>query len=195
MPPDEVLYGSNNFGKPFLLSPPHASSVRFNTSQSHEAALVAVVRDQEIGVDVERVRPMSDFRQLGRRFFTAAEQLSIETHPAEEQLQAFFWVWTGKEAILKACGIGISTGLQRGIVAVGERGPELIELDPALGAASQWRLVPLRPTPGYVATLAIDSGIDLIRYFQFRSSVWTADAVAARCFASLVGQRYFRYAG
>ena len=168
VPPDQLLYGSNNFGKPFLLSPPHAGSVRFNTSQSHEAALLAVVRDREIGVDVERVRPMSDFRQLGRRFFTAAEQLSIEKHPAGEQLQAFFWVWTGKEAILKACGIGISTGLQRGIVAVGERGPELIELDPALGSVSQWRLVALQPTPGYVAALAIDSEIHSLRYLQFQ---------------------------
>src|SRR5947209_19706822 len=45
-------------GKPYL---PLAPEVRFNLSHSHEMALVAVAIDREVGVDIEKLRPMPRF--------------------------------------------------------------------------------------------------------------------------------------
>ena len=53
-------------GKPFL---PGVPEVTFNLSHSHEMALVAVARTIEIGVDVERFRPLSDCLSIAERFF------------------------------------------------------------------------------------------------------------------------------
>src|SRR5690242_8597188 len=45
-------------GKPYL---PYAPEVKFNLSRSHDRALIAVSRDAEVGVDIERIRPMVNY--------------------------------------------------------------------------------------------------------------------------------------
>jgi phosphopantetheinyl transferase len=75
-------------------------------------------------------------------------------------------VWTGKEAILKACGIGIATGLQRATILLDGEGPRLAPLDADLELVSAWRLVAFRPAPGYVATLAVSAGVQVLRYSE-----------------------------
>jgi len=85
-------------GKPFLPAAPH---VKFNLSHSHEMALVAVALEVEIGVDVEAVRPMVDFREIADRFFPASEAAQVAG------LADFFRRWTRLEAVVKATGAGL----------------------------------------------------------------------------------------
>src|SRR5262245_651264 len=51
--PQELRFTYNDYGKPSLAD---EQSLQFNMSHSHEVALVAVVRDAAVGVDVERIR-------------------------------------------------------------------------------------------------------------------------------------------
>lgn len=91
-------------GKPYL---PRAPEVRFNLSHSHERALVGVARDVEIGVDVERFRPMSDCLSVAERFFPPSEAAAFAAIPASDRDRDFFHRWTRIEAILKARGVGL----------------------------------------------------------------------------------------
>ena len=84
-------------GKPYL---PHAPEVCFNLSHSHEMALVAVARGREVGVDVEKLRPLPRFADIAERFFPPTE-----LPPADEA--DFYRRWTRIEAVLKACGVGL----------------------------------------------------------------------------------------
>jgi 4'-phosphopantetheinyl transferase len=84
-------------GKPFL---PHARELKFNLSHSHEMALVAVALDVEVGVDVERYRPLPDYREIADRFFPPNSP-----RPSDER--DFFRCWTVIEAMLKARGVGL----------------------------------------------------------------------------------------
>jgi len=70
-------------GKPALAAP--HSSLHFNLSHSGDRALIAVCRDREVGVDLQRVR-----RLRGRE------------RPAE-----FYAGWTRHEAIAKCHGVGL----------------------------------------------------------------------------------------
>jgi 4'-phosphopantetheinyl transferase len=87
-------------GKPYL---PLSPEVRFNLSHSHEMALVAVALDAEVGVDVEKLRPIPQFAAIADRFFPPGEE-----PPTDEA--DFFRRWTRVEAVLKARGVGLYGG-------------------------------------------------------------------------------------
>ncbi len=84
-------------GKPYLTSAPE---IRFNLAHSREMALVAVARDVEVGVDIERVRPLPEYPAIAQRYFPPGS-------PRLTSLRDFFRHWTRFEALLKAHGAGL----------------------------------------------------------------------------------------
>ena len=86
-------------GKPYLPDVPH---LKFNLSHSHEMALVAVSLDTEIGVDIEHIRPLSDYGAIAERFFPPSEAAALVDETD------FFRRWTRIEAVLKARGVGLN---------------------------------------------------------------------------------------
>ncbi len=85
-------------GKPYLVDSP----LRFSLSHSGDLALVAVAREVDLGVDVERIAPNRDVIALARRFFPPDEAAAVVRDPS-----AFYRLWTRREAYLKATGLGI----------------------------------------------------------------------------------------
>lgn len=80
-------------------------------SVSHtDALVVCAVGDRPLGVDAERVRPMKE--AIACHCFTAAEQALLDTAAKGERERCFWRVWTGKEALVKRTGEGL-TGLRR----------------------------------------------------------------------------------
>ena len=112
--PSEVEFRYGRHGKPHVA----ASPVRFNISHSGALAVIALAL-AEVGVDVElpRVR-RSD--AIARRFYAPAEieRLFAETNPAA-RADAFFRLWTCKEAFLKATGEGLSRSTRSYEIALG----------------------------------------------------------------------------
>ena len=84
-------------GKPYLALAPE---IRFNLAHSREVALVAVARDVEVGVDIERVRPLTEYAAIAQRYFP-------EGYTAPTSVREFFRHWTRFEALLKAHGAGL----------------------------------------------------------------------------------------
>jgi 4'-phosphopantetheinyl transferase len=84
-------------GKPYLASAPE---IRFNLAHSREMALVAVARDVEVGVDIERIRPLPEYAAIAQRYFP-------EGYTAPTGVREFFRHWTRFEALLKAHGAGL----------------------------------------------------------------------------------------
>ena len=84
-------------GKPYL---PRLPEIRFNLSHSHEMALVAVALGRDVGVDIEKLRPMPEFADVAERFFPPSEP------PPSDEID-FFRRWTRVEAVLKARGVGL----------------------------------------------------------------------------------------
>ena len=91
-------------GKPALASNP---SLRFSFSDSGGRALVAVTRDREIGVDVERIRERELRAGLMERVMSPAERAAAERCAPPEALHLFYRLWARKEAVLKAAGVGL----------------------------------------------------------------------------------------
>jgi 4'-phosphopantetheinyl transferase len=91
-------------GKPVLASDP---SLRFSFSDSGGRALVAVARDREIGVDVERIRERKLRPGLMERVMSPAERAMAERCESQGALHLFYRLWARKEAVLKAAGVGL----------------------------------------------------------------------------------------
>ncbi len=95
----------NEFGKPEL----PGGGLEFNLSHSEGEALVAVSERQPVGVDIEQVRPVVDAEALVHDHFTEAERGYWSGGGTDATRdRRFLECWTGKEACLKALGVGLS---------------------------------------------------------------------------------------
>jgi 4'-phosphopantetheinyl transferase len=139
--PSGVEFTYNSFGKPAV------SGIEFNLSHSGRLAVVAVSRTREVGVDIERIDPSFAREQIPERFFSPSEIRALRALPEQDQLEAFFQIWTRKEAYVKARGEGLSIPLESFDVSIGEPA-KLLHGDAA------WSIESLMPAIGYVAAVA-----------------------------------------
>lgn len=135
-------------GKPFL----PRRELHFNLSHSHELAVIAIA-ETRVGVDVEHVRPMPDAVRLAERFFAPEEIDALRNF--EDRDQAFFGIWTAKEAYLKALGAGIALlPLNSFAVSTDPDAPSLLRADN--DDPSRWQLSRARVPDGYLCTIAVE---------------------------------------
>lgn len=92
-----VEIGVNEFGKPTA-----ANGRGFNLTHSGSYAAIALA-DCEVGVDLERLRPVNALR-TGRIVFCDEEMELLRG--ANDRSGCFFDLWTKKEALLKCMGKG-----------------------------------------------------------------------------------------
>lgn len=159
--PAELRFQYGARGKPSLALPAD-NLVTFNISHSHDLALCAVARGGELGVDIEFIRPPSDFDGLAAHFFAPREVAALKSLPEDVRLESFFRCWTRKEAVLKAVGTGLALPLDRIVVTLAPDEPARIlacNEDPT--GPADWRLYALEPGPGYVGALAARSALDV----------------------------------
>ena len=149
---------------------PGGAPLDFNVSHSKGRAMFAFARGREVGVDLEEMRARrSD--DLARRYFAPAESaalLAIADAGAREQ--AFFFLWSAKEAFIKATGAGLSQSLSSFEFRLEEIAPPPGLAPPArllapVGvvrhrgdpqAASRWSVHPVAPAPGFSGSLVAE---------------------------------------
>jgi 4'-phosphopantetheinyl transferase len=143
--------------KPFIGNT--SSGIHFNISHSGEWVLIALGR-HELGIDLEKINPEFDFDKLLENHFSEAEQTFI--YAAADQVAAFYFLWTRKEALTKAWG----TGLQESLKEV-----------PALNADSSlnqqqksWKLESFHLSALYPAALAYSWEMENPIYFDGTAS-------------------------
>jgi 4'-phosphopantetheinyl transferase len=145
----EFTYSAH--GKPSL----GGRARQFNLSHSHAIAALAVTQANEIGVDVEHVRPLKE--DVAGRFFSDREKAALRALPESEQLAAFYRCWTRKEAIVKAVGEGLSHTLTSFDVSLKADEPAVVERFEG-AAAGAWQLAHFEPAQDYVGAIAGRTG-------------------------------------
>jgi phosphopantetheinyl transferase len=87
----------NKFGRPYL---PNVN-VDFNVSHSENIVVAAFSTTRSIGIDIEYIRPVEP--AVYENFFHPWERSVIDS---ANTLNTFFELWTKKESLLKARGVG-----------------------------------------------------------------------------------------
>ena len=90
---------------------PRLAGTALSTSLSHSGDLVAftVCPAATVGVDIERYPPRIDLDALMPVFCTREERDELSTLTDHERARALLELWTRKEALLKAFGVGLLT--------------------------------------------------------------------------------------
>jgi 4'-phosphopantetheinyl transferase len=153
--PEQIRFVTDAQGKPHLASHADASTLCFSLSHSGEFALLAVTKDRDVGVDIERIRPVSAWREIAARYFSKREREALWSLSNDRALEAFFQGWTRKEAYSKALGQGVSQLWRQFSVSLTlDAATELLGAKLEAGAEAQFTLCPLEPDSGYVAAVA-----------------------------------------
>jgi 4'-phosphopantetheinyl transferase len=113
--PKSLNFTCNEFGKP-KLSGSHAT-IEFNLSHSGDFVIYAFSKD-EVGIDIEYIRPDFEPSSLVSHLFSADESLQYFRLPDSLRIPAFFWSWTRKESFVKALGKGLTFPLQQIAISV-----------------------------------------------------------------------------
>jgi len=156
--PQELTFQPTEYGKPFIAGP---CDLRFNVSHTDGLALLAFVRQREIGVDVERIRPEPDAQKLAERFFSVYERRALENLDGDDLQTAFFRCWSRKEAYIKARGEGLSLALDQFDVSIeANESRVLLATRPDPSEASRWVVRDVAARAQYAAAVAVATAVD-----------------------------------
>jgi 4'-phosphopantetheinyl transferase len=150
-----LTFARNRNGKPCLVPQANGPKLQFSVSHSGDCCMVAVRLDQPVGIDVEKIRDLPRAIDIAQACFAPAERRALNGLQGMAQRDAFFALWTHKEATVKALGISLAANLARvefDLDPVG--GPRLVAWDGDQAVAQSWSVLRIAPAPGYVAALA-----------------------------------------
>jgi phosphopantetheinyl transferase len=178
--PSTICLEVGESGKPFVKVDP---SLHFSISHSGERLMAAFSRE-EIGVDLECQRDV-EIALLAKRFFSPEEARYLnEYSDGEKASDAFFRLWTCREAAIKADGRGMGSLLastrvvfppkpiepNQLIESSASEPPcaEMNEFIEVMIAKECWQVLPWRLRGGYHAALALRQRPTLIHWRDFR---------------------------
>ena len=168
--PNTIEFCYSEYGKPFTaarlstrLSAEGGSDgdFHFNLSHSGEIALCALGHDRNVGVDIEKLKPIKSLDGMMERCFLATEQSQIKN--ADNPSHAFLQRWTCKEAYLKAIGLGLTQSMQT--VEVQLTPPQFVCVPQ--DCAEGWHLELISVPDDYVGAVVI-AGKALIQTHHWR---------------------------
>lgn len=158
----EFRYGSQ--GKPSI----HSEEVQFNLSHSGGLCSVVFAREIRVGVDIEEKSRDASFLDLAERFFAPDERRALAKLSDQELRDAFYAVWTRKEAYIKALGEGVTHGLDNFSVTVEpdvERPTVMSDRDPR--ASETWSMISFEPESGFAGAMAIEGHGRRVTTFEY----------------------------
>lgn len=153
-PPAELAFGTGPHGKPYLLDHP---TVQFNLSHGGDWLAIALSHRHPLGVDLEPIRPRQNLPGLCRRYLSDRETQSVLAQPPDQASERFLSYWTCKEAYVKGLGVGLTQPLTTLdlTLALDPISRHPVPITQATGLDPGWQIYQWRPTPGYVAAIAI----------------------------------------
>lgn len=107
----QIQFNYGKYGKPTVDSCMNPRGFNFNMSHSHGFAMYAFRRHRKVGVDIERIKDISEMAELVGRFFTKRENAVFQQLSESEKKKFVFQLWTRKEAYVKCKGAGLNIPL------------------------------------------------------------------------------------
>lgn len=167
--PADWHFAAGRYGRPTVVAPTRMPSLQFNLAKTASLVACAVVRDREIGIDVEQIVDASP--ALIEECLAPGEIEQLRARPAPERGELFAIYWTLKESYIKARGFGLVLPVRRLAFELSDRASPCLTLDHLAGSADDpealvdddpacWTFVCLRPTPRHRAAVCVDHARD-----------------------------------
>ncbi len=147
-------------GKPELSEP--GSGLTFSIAHSGDVVLVAVAA-VDVGVDIERVRPVRRAARVSERVFPERTLARLGAVSDSEREDAFFAAWAQHEALVKAVGGRLLM----------TRDPLEFDWPPLVrprvyreSSGAVWTVAHLPPLPGYAAALVAAGELERVHLWR-----------------------------
>jgi 4'-phosphopantetheinyl transferase len=160
--PREIRFIYSQRGKPSLHPAENRSGIQFNISHSGDLALIVFTRNRNIGIDLERIRSDIDIDLISGRYFSAGEAAVLRTFPYIQRMDAFFALWTCKEAFVKATGEGLSVPFDE-IEMSGMIYESRLFMQQGTG---KWSILSFNPGPDYAGALAVEGRPEWVQFWN-----------------------------
>ena len=86
----------NKYKKPYV-----KNGLYFNFSHSYEYLVLIISKENEVGIDIEKIRDVKYYKNIINKFFTEDEKEYINN-----DVNKFIKIWTRKESFYKCIGTG-----------------------------------------------------------------------------------------
>lgn len=100
-PPASLDFSTKSKGKPFCA---HPYAPEFNITHSQEWVAICLAQEAQVGVDLEFPQAIN-YTSLAKSVMTETEYLAYESGEFIDAI--FIETWCRKEALAKACGVGL----------------------------------------------------------------------------------------
>jgi 4'-phosphopantetheinyl transferase len=169
--PADWIFGKNDYGKPEISHPEHTLPIRFNLSHTRGLIMCGIVRDYDIGVDVEdgQRSTRAGLERLSS-YFSKKEISDLEQLPSNQQKQRFFDYWTLKESYIKARGMGLAIPLDKFSFHIKEDQLQKFTVHPDLqDDEKRWQFWRMPMTDRYRAAVAVNTNKGNFKIKAFNS--------------------------
>ncbi|MGO4462655.1 4'-phosphopantetheinyl transferase superfamily protein [Streptomyces sp. NBC_00925] len=148
--------GDGSHGPPKLVVPD--LGLPLSMSRTAGCGIFALGAGASIGVDAESVRPVRGSATTDADLTAAERDHLAALRPGPERDAAFYRIWTRKEAVVKATGLGLS-GVELGLLEThpGREGPVRVT-HTHRGRTTAWTVEDLRLLDGVAVALARPAG-------------------------------------
>jgi 4'-phosphopantetheinyl transferase len=154
--PEEWQFLTGEKGKPEIASPALDTPLFFNLSHTDGFAVCVAGRVRQLGVDVESMSRKASHEELAKRFFAPSEYEYLRALRPSLQREAFFRIWTLKEAYIKADGKGLSIPLESFHFRFSAGNPATITLESnAESNPHAWSFFELQPSPDHRVSIGV----------------------------------------
>jgi 4'-phosphopantetheinyl transferase len=157
-PPASISFKLTGSNKPEI-DGPSVPNLHFNLSDSADRVVIAIATSP-VGIDVELTNPKFSYHAILNNNFSLSEAAYINLN---DSFKRFFLLWTRKEAILKATGIGLTDHLK---LIPSLDGQYNIEGD-LLSTANNWQLSSFEISGDYIATIATNVLKNNLRFWDY----------------------------
>jgi 4'-phosphopantetheinyl transferase len=155
--PDEIRFHYGPQGKPKLDGGPSTSDFHFNITYSGDRILYAFSIGRRVGIDIEQVRQIPELEHIAERHYSSLELASVYKPHRSRRLQNFFEVWTRKEAVIKALGVGLALPLNSfSVEPVGGLEGYGYQVIGDVENSTRWRVLPLDAGRNFVASICVE---------------------------------------
>ncbi len=164
--PESIQFEYNTHGKPALKGNLYNTGIQFNLSHSNNLALIAIVLNREIGIDIEHINANIDYENIAIQYFSENEISELRSLPSQQQLIAFYNCWTRKEAYIKALGQGLAIPLSTFDVTLTPNKPAaLLKTIHQSLPHNCHSIANIRPHLDYIAAAVVPGQIAQVKYW------------------------------
>lgn len=152
--PTEWQFSKTKYGRPYVASPKTGRHISFNISHADNCVLLAIAKEMDIGVDLERHQRPDVNVEIANEFLCQEEIKALSSLPDQEKHKRLLEYWVLKEAYAKAKGLGLSCPFQELQFQFENGQIKLARSENPSQVCDEWNFKILHPVNEFVAALA-----------------------------------------